>query len=75
MAITIPTPAEIVLFSQKPKLEVIDSDITPTKERHELSTEQTPSVTITRYSDGTVRKDWAISQAPVVQPETGLPIQ
>ncbi|MBS0169423.1 MAG: hypothetical protein JSR62_03645 [Nitrospira sp.] len=75
MAITIPTPGEIAAFAQKPQPEVIDSDVTPTKERHELSTEQTPAVTITRYSDGTVRKDWAISQSAVVQPETGLQIQ
>ncbi len=76
MAVTIPTPGEIAAFSQKPKLEFVDSAIVPAKERHELSTEETPSVTITRYSDGTTRKDWAISQQPVIQPDDGsLPIQ
>ena len=57
MAITIPTPGEIAAFSQKAKPEFMDSAIVPAKERHELSTEETPSVTITRYSDGTTRKD------------------
>jgi len=70
------TEGEIAAFSQKAKPEFMDSAIVPAKERHELSTEETPSVTITRYSDGTTRKDWAISQQPVIQPDDGsLPIQ
>lgn len=75
MAITIPTPGEVAAFSQKPKPEFVDSAIVPAKERHEISTEQTPAVTVTRYSDGTIRKDWTISQQPVVQPDSGLQIQ
>lgn len=75
MAITIPTPGEVAALSQKPAPEVLESNLVPTKARHELSTDKTPAVTITRYSDDTTRQDWSISQQPVVQPEGGLPIQ
>ncbi len=75
MAITIPTTDEIAAFGQKPKLEMIDSALLPNKERHELNRTETPEVSIIEFSDGTVRKDWAISQRPVVQPDSGLQIQ
>ncbi len=73
--IHLPTTEEIAAFENKPKLEMIDSALSPNKERHELSRIDSPEVSTIQYSDGTVRKDWAISQRPVIQPDSGLQIQ
>ncbi len=71
-----PTPEEIAAFENKPKLEMIDSALLPNKERHELSRTETAGVSTIEYSDGTRRRDFMVSQSPVIQPTDGsLPIQ
>ncbi|ULA59503.1 MAG: hypothetical protein LZF60_140042 [Nitrospira sp.] len=74
--IHLPTTEEIAAFENKPKPEMIDSALSPNKERHELSRTETTGVSTIAYSDGTVRRDYAVSQSPVIQPTDGsLPIQ
>lgn len=70
-----PTAAEIATIENEPKPETLDSRLLPAKERQEVSREETTPCTITHYNDGTIRVDWQVSQEPVVQPTSGLPIQ